>query len=219
MPLIDRQFREKVTGLCCLFLLGASDVEIDKGLTALEAAGLSPSEVEITHTHLNGELWGDVAAIVRMKPPTRTLGPLLVDVPLPSLRADSYISLPLQSFYPANGARSALSIDGLQMTTSATQWAYSLTSRIRPYVESVHGLIVARLCLKVEQEKIGIATSRVDDLSNLIHEIAVQAAPEVGDVEVDVPDGSRADLLIIRNQSGDGPSRAMVYSVDVLRAK
>lgn len=219
MPFVDEQFRERVSRLRYLFLLGASDAEIDNGVAALEAAGLQSAEIEITRTHYQGQLWGYVAALVRMKPPTRTLGPLLVDVQLPNLSADNEISLPLSSFQSANGAQSTMLPEGLRLTTGEEQWAYSSIGRIRPYVQSVRAPVVVHLRLKVETGKIGIAVTRVENISSVIREIGVAAGSNVQEVNLDIPDGSVADLLILRNQSPNGRSRVVVYAAELLKAR
>ena len=229
MPLIDEQFRDKIiSGLVppprahpirALILLGTSDAETDAGLDALKAAGLPFGDVTVLRTHFQGQLWAYTAALIEMNPPTKTIGPLLRDVPIANLNDHDRLALSVASFSPANGASVSLRADALHLTTADRQWSYSLTAQLRSKLESVHGRIIVHVRLQVEDGKVGIAVSTIGSLSKLIGEVGVDAAPEIQDVVLEIPDASAADLLIFRNQSPSGSSRALVYSVDVVRPK
>ena len=230
MPLVDKEFRDRITrGLVGLvrvpapirdlILLGLSDNETNAGLAALERAGLPLGDVEVKRTRFQGHLWGYTAVLIEMKSPARTLGPLSFDVPIANLNIHEKVSLSLASLTPSNGASVSLLADGLRLTTAAAQWSYSLTDSLRPELQSVHGAVVVRLRLQVEEGKVGVAVSTVGNISSLIREVGVDVAPQAQEVDLDLPDGDTADLLIVRNQSPSGRSRAMLYSVDLLRPK
>ena len=200
MPLVDEQFRSAVAEYRFVVLLGLSDAETNLGLSALEAAKLPFREVK--RTHFQGQLWGYTAVLIEMKPRTTTVGPLLFDVPIARLE-------------PANDASISSLGNGLRLVTAARQWSYSLTGPLLPEQGSVQGAVVVRVRLQVEEGKVGVAVSSV--AGRLIREFGVETRTELQEVYLDIPDVSAADLLIIRNQSPSGPSRAAVYSVDVFQ--
>jgi hypothetical protein len=227
MPLVDEQFRNRIARgmppvslpIRALILLGLSDAETDVGLDALKAAGLPFGDVTIARTHFQGQLWGYTAVLIEMNPPTKTIGPLLRDVPVANLNDRDKLALSLASFRPVNGATISLLADALRLTTSNPQWSYSLTGKLQPELVSVHGSIVVRVRLQVAEGKVGVAVSTIGSISKFIREVGVDAAPEMREVDLEIPDASAADLLILRNQSPSGRSRAVVYSVDLLRPK
>ncbi len=68
------------------------------------------------------------------------------------------------------------------------------------------------------QGAVGVAISSLGNNSSLIRrEDGLQAGTELREVYLAIPDASAAEQLIIQNESLDGPSRVVVYSVDVLR--
>jgi hypothetical protein len=135
---------------------------------------------------------------------TKGLGPLLFNVPVVDLK-------------PTNGARASPLAAGLHLITASPQWAYSLVDNLGPKLGSLHGAIVLRMRFDVEEGSIGVGVSAVDKNGSLIEEVGLDAAPEEQVVDLDIPDASAVDSLIIRNQSPNGPSRVVVHSVDVLR--
>jgi hypothetical protein len=226
MPLVDAQVRGRIANgmiplmhpITSLILLGVSDAETDSGLAALEAAGLDFHDIQVKRGHFQGHSWGYTAVLVEMNTPNRTVGPLVADVPLASLDAHHPVSLLIGGFRPINGASALLHADRLLVTTASLQWSYSLVGHLRSALEAVHGPVVVRARLRVEEGAIGIAVSSRDNISNLIRrEDSMQAGADVREVCLYIPDPSAADLLIILNESNDGPSRAELHSVDLFR--
>jgi hypothetical protein len=135
---------------------------------------------------------------------TKGLGPLLFNVPVVGLEA-------------TNGARTSPLAEGVRLITASPQWGYSLVGSLRPELGSLHGAIVLRVRFDVEEGSIGVGVSTVGKNGSLIGELGLDTAPEEQVVDLDIPDASAVDSLIIRNQSPNGPSRVVVHSVDVLR--
>ena len=128
------------------------------------------------------------------------------------------ISLPIASFRPFNGGSVSFRPDGLVLTTAIPQWSYSLVGPLRYALENVHGPVAVRMRMRVEEGAIGIAVSSRDNISNLIRrEDSLQAGADLREICLYIPDPSAADLLIIQNESNDGPSRAELHSVDLFR--
>jgi len=219
MPLVDNELRANVTKLRYLVLLGMSDAEIDRGLAALEAAGLPPTEIDVKRAHFVRQKFSYTAALVQMKPPARTIGPLSSNVPLPSLATDGKVSLPVASFLPTNGGWMSVVGDAVQLTTAARHGSYSLAGRLRPDLQSVHGPVTLRVRLRVEEGSVGVAVTAVGNNSRLIRQLGIDASLEPQDIVLEIPEADAADQLIVRNRSASGRSRVLLYSGDLLRAK
>ncbi len=204
MPTVDEQFRGDVAGQHFLVLLGLSDAETNAGLAALEAAELPFQEVK--RARFQGRVWGYTAVLIEMKPPVRTLGPFVYGLPMADLKASG------------GGELTSLS-DGIRLITAAPRWGYSLVGRLRAAQESAQGAAVVRIRVRVEKGEVGVAISAAGNISDLIREISVDARTEPHEFYIDIPELSATDLFIIRNHSPDGPSRAVIYSVDVFRPK
>ena len=199
MPQIDEQFRGRIAELPFVVLLGIADTETNEGLAALEAAQIPFREVK--RTHFEGQEWGFTAVLVDVKPPRSLL-----------------FNIPTASLWSENGAILSSLADGLRVITAASPWTYSLVGRVGAEQHRVHGPVVARVRLLVEQGAVGVAISSLGNNSSLIRrEDGLQAGTELREVYLAIPDASAAEQLIIQNESLDGPSRVVVYSVDVLR--
>jgi len=200
MPVVDEELRGKVAARHFLVLLGLSDDETNVGLGALEKADMRFREVN--RAHFQGRTWGYTAVLVEMKRSLKSLGPFLSNVPL-------------KNFEPTNGAsiKSLPGGEGLQLMTAMPQWSYSLIG----HLETVHGPVVMRVRLQVEQGQVGIAFAGSGNISDLHSEQVVESAPETQEVDVDITDASVADLLIVRNRSTTGASRVILDSVEVFR--
>ena len=224
MPLVDAQVRGRIANgmiplmhpITSLILLGVSDAETDSGLAALEAAGLHFHDIQVKRARFQGHSWGYTAVLVEMNTPNRTVGPLVADVPLASPDAHHAVSLLIGGFKPINGANVLLHDGRLLFTTASPQWSYSLVGHLRSSLEAVHGPVVVRVRLRVEEGVIGIAVSSRDNIGNLIRrEDSMRAGADLREICLYIPDPSAADLLIIQNESNDGPSRAELHSVDL----
>ena len=125
--------------------------ETDAGLAALEAAGLPFSDVEVRRAYFHGRILGYSIALIRMKPPARTLGPLLRDVPIPGLSTREKAEVFMTACQ--HGATATLSDRSLQLTTFEAQGSYSLTEELRTKLKSVHGAVILHVRLQVEEEE------------------------------------------------------------------
>ena len=203
MPLVDERFRREFVGRPFIVLLG-SDAETNSGLAALKVADLPFHEVD--RAHFQGQLWAYTAVLIETKPAVTTPGFLLFNVPLARLELDPMaVSDGRISISPLG--------DALRVTTAARQWTNSLRVRLRPLLQSVQREIVLRVRLKVEEGAVGIYAST----SGEAIPITVARRREVQEVYLKIPDASATEWLFVRNESPAGPSRAVVYSVDVLR--
>ena len=183
------------------------------------AFALEPRFQRVKRAHFVRQKFSYTAALVQMKPPARTIGPLSSNVPLPSLATDGKVSLPVASFLPTNGGWMSVVGDAVQLTTAARHGSYSLAGRLRPDLQSVHGPVTLRVRLRVEEGSVGVAVTTLGNISRFIREVGVDVAPEPQDITLEIPDAEAADLLIIRNRSASGRSRVLLYSGDLLRAK
>src|SRR5262249_8802308 len=155
-------------------LLGLTEGEINTGLAALQAAGI-PFE-EMQRTSFNGRVWGYSAVLIRLTPARRELGPRLFEVPLTPLQA-------------ANSGKARPNAGGLVLDTAAQQWAYSLMGPVRPEHDATEGAAVVRVRLQVEDGTVGVSVSSVGNISQLIQEVWLGAAPEeTQEVDLDLPD-------------------------------
>jgi hypothetical protein len=204
MPHIDEEFKEAASRRRFVVLLGLSGDEIDTGLAALRTAGFSYREIERSRYH--GKVWGYTAAVVTLKPPERPVGPLL-------------FTLPLSSLQPNNGGNATSTKEGLELITAQPQWAYSLMGPLSANRDSSNGPAVVRVSLHVEQGSIGISVSAVGDISTLTKEAFVSQSEENQVADIPVPDVNKAGLLIFRNASPKGASRAVIQRVEVHRAE
>jgi hypothetical protein len=208
MPSVDEQFRNDVAGRRFLFLLGLSDAETNSGLAALEAADLPFREV--SRAHFQGQLWEYTAVLVEMKSSVTTPGLLLFNIPLARLELDPMAA--------RDGSISLSPLgDELRLITAARQWTNSLRVRLRPLLESVHGQVVLRVRLKVDDGTVGIHVSTSGN-AILNSDIVVDVTREAREVYLKISDVAAAEWLFIRNESPGGQSHAIVYSVDVLRS-
>ena len=206
MPLVDDEFRRDIRDKRFVVLLGMSDAETNAGLSALDAAQIRYDEIK--RAHFPTQKWGYTAVLIQTKPPTEAVGPLLFNIPL--------VRMELDPMAVNDGSVSQVP-DGLQLLTAAKKWTNSLRFRFQPEQISVRGPAVVRVRLRVEEGEIRVGVSTVGNPNNLIDEMPAYSAPSVEDVYLNLPDLSGVEYLFIRNQSDDGHSRLILYSVDVFR--
>ena len=185
-----------------------------------------PGPVTIDFHIVDPELAGDlvVESWDKGKPADVTISDITVlrprapvETATPTRKPDTLLfNLPVAHLEPANGASVSSVNDGLQLVTAAPR-SYSLTGSLR--TEPASGPAIVRLRLQVKEGEVGVAISASGNISSLIRRVdGVKASTGPEEVDLDIPDIDAAGLLIIQNESLNGPSRVVVHSIDVLRA-
>ena len=131
------------------------------------------------------------------------LGLLLFDIPLSSLTFNE-------------GGSGEQSTRGLEFASSPQQWGYSLYGP-RLCDLGVTGEAVVRIELQVRTGQLGIALAANSGISELVVEFSAKPSAIVRTIDIPVEDLAAAGLLIIRNQSDNGPSEATIRSIQVFR--
>ena len=126
--------------------------------------------------------------------------------------------IPLTELQVANGGSAAPTANGLRLVTAAPQWAYSLIRSLLWAPRSVSGPVVVKAHLRVTDGAIGILVSAAGDISDSIREIIVKPSEETQVIDVEIPEASKAGMLIFRNASASGASQAIIQAIKVYRA-
>jgi hypothetical protein len=133
----------------------------------------------------------------------RSLGLALFDVRLDSLRF-------------IEGASGQVVEQGLAIVTTPQRWDYSVQG---PSLAE-HGFTgeaVVRTQIELRSGQLGIAVATKENIGELIVEFPVHPSTHLRTIDIPVRDLGRTGVVIVRNQSADGPSAATIRSIQVFR--
>ncbi len=127
--------------------------------------------------------------------------------------------IPLASLQPQNGG-SVLAQDGkMVLTTPPQQWAYAATAPLPP-ADTPRGSGVVCVRLQVDEGKLGVGVYAHGDNAQMLAERPVEATGGSTDVELALPDLTRAGSIVLRSWSPNGESvKARISSIELRRPR
>jgi hypothetical protein len=199
---LDAEQRQKLARFAHIAILSRTQAQSDAALQALGSEGAA--------VHLRarfafpGPWFPFITTIVDYEPPLAPVGERVAVIATNALVAHDNASV------VAAG-------DGIALDTAPQQWAYSaiapLSSGGLP-----SGRLVLRLRLRVLRGQVGLMVATGDLSAPPITESGLGPTPEPRDVDLAIPDGAAAHVLIIRNWAPSGPSLVQVSGIAVFRA-
>jgi hypothetical protein len=198
---LDADLRQKLARYPHIAILSRTQAEADAALQALGADG-AVAKLRARFS-FPGSWFKFVTTIVDYVPPPTPVGDQVATIPVDRLLA--------------NADASVITLgDGIELRTAARQWAYSAIADL-PLDEVPSGKLVLRVRLRVLQGQIGVLVAPAVS-APLIVESGIGPTALLRDIDLAIPDGAAARVLIMRNWAASGPSLAQVSSIRVFRA-
>ena len=122
----------------------------------------------------------------------------------------------LELFEFVEGSSGQFADGRLDFVSSRQRYAYSLCSALLGE-SCFYGEAVIRILANVSSGVLGFAITAGKDVSKFIVEFSVNSSARLQTIDIPVEDLGAVGSLVIRNQSGAGPSEATIRSVRVFR--
>jgi hypothetical protein len=198
---LDADLRQKLARYAHITILARTQPEADAALQALGADGaVARPRARFTFP---GSWFGFVTMIVDYVPPPAPVGEQVAAISVDRLIASADASVTTAG-------------DGIELCTATQQWAYSAIAEM-PLDKLPPEKLVLRVRLRVLKGQVGVLVAPAVS-APLVVELGIGPTALPRDIDLTIPNGAAARLLIIRNWAASGPSLVQVSAITVFRA-
>lgn len=203
MPVVDDHFRTAIKPKAFIVIIARTDSEIDTAMSALKDVPVNYRE--IARAQYTAPVEGYHVAIAELASTPGQLGSQLGEIPL-------------QSITPAAGSVATPASGQLELTTPQCVWCYGATITLDQKQHEESSNITVRATLVVGEGQLGIGFAPADNISNIQNIVSASERGIEQTIDVKLPT-LRNTILVLRNESPRGASRASIKSIQYFNSK